>query len=85
VRADASLARSDSRERRAEAAAFAFLTLTDATPSDPVGTGVAGRLDPLTVAAFASATTSTIGLVPVVHTAHAEPFHVTPATLDSSR
>ena len=62
--------------RRAEAAGFAFLTLDDRTSSGPVGSGVAGRLDPVTVAAFASATTSAIGLVPVVHTAHAEPFHV---------
>lgn len=56
--------------RRVEEAGFAFLTLDDAT-----ATGAGGRLDPVTVAAFASATTSSIGLVPVVHTAYAEPFH----------
>ncbi|GAA1850038.1 LLM class flavin-dependent oxidoreductase [Pseudonocardia ailaonensis] len=60
---------------RAERAGFGFVTLADVTATAP-GTGVAGRFDPLTAAAFLSATTSALGLVPVVHPAHAEPFHV---------
>jgi alkanesulfonate monooxygenase SsuD/methylene tetrahydromethanopterin reductase-like flavin-dependent oxidoreductase (luciferase family) len=57
--------------RRAEAAGFGFLTLGTAT--DP---GAADRLDPVTAAAFVSAHTAAVGLVPVVPTADAEPFHV---------
>lgn len=61
--------------RRAEAAGFAFLTLDDG-PVTGSGPDVAGRFDPVEAAAFLSATTATIGLVPVVPTVHAEPFHV---------
>ncbi|SDH65978.1 LLM class flavin-dependent oxidoreductase [Pseudonocardia oroxyli] len=57
--------------RRAEAAGLGFVTLADAT----AGPGTA-RLDPVAAAAFLSAHTEAIGLVPMVHTAHAEPFHV---------
>ncbi|MEJ2866841.1 LLM class flavin-dependent oxidoreductase [Actinomycetospora sp. OC33-EN08] len=61
--------------RRAEAAGFGFVTLDDG-PVDGAGPDVAGRFDPVGAAAFLSATTSAIGLVPVVPTVHAEPFHV---------
>ncbi|TCK22122.1 LLM class flavin-dependent oxidoreductase [Pseudonocardia endophytica] len=61
--------------RAAEAAGFGFLTLADAAAGPP-GDGVAGRFDPVTAAAFLSAHTDAVGLVPVVATAHAEPFHV---------
>ncbi|MEU6699711.1 LLM class flavin-dependent oxidoreductase [Pseudonocardia sp. NPDC046786] len=60
---------------RAEAAGYTFVTLDDRAGADP-GAGVAGRFDPVTAAAFLSAHTSAPGLVPVVPTAHAEPFHV---------
>ncbi|GEL23654.1 monooxygenase [Pseudonocardia sulfidoxydans NBRC 16205] len=59
----------------AESAGFGFLTFDDATAGAP-GDGVAGRFDPVEAAAFVSARTRRIGLVPVVDTAHAEPFHV---------
>jgi alkanesulfonate monooxygenase SsuD/methylene tetrahydromethanopterin reductase-like flavin-dependent oxidoreductase (luciferase family) len=62
--------------RRAEDAGFGFATLDDATPDGPPGPDVAGRFDPVTAAAFLSARTRALGLVPVVHPAHAEPFHL---------
>ena len=61
--------------RAAEEAGFGFVTLDDANPTAR-RTGVGGRFDPVTAAAFLSAHTTRLGLVPVVHTAHAEPFHV---------
>lgn len=62
----------------AENAGFTFVTFADSIVSAP------GRVDAVSRAAFVAATTSTIGLVPVVETTYAEPFHLAAqlATLD---
>ncbi|WP_067697789.1 LLM class flavin-dependent oxidoreductase [Nocardia jejuensis] len=70
------------RVKAAENAGFTFATFDDGI--EPPGTG--GRIDATTRASFVAATTSTIGLVPVVATTYAEPFHISSqlATLDYS-
>ncbi|MFJ4652522.1 LLM class flavin-dependent oxidoreductase [Nocardia sp. NPDC088792] len=72
------------RERvaAAENAGFTFATFDDSLA--PPAHGPGGRLDATTRAAFVAATTSTLGLVPVVAATYAEPFHVSSqlATLD---
>ncbi|RDG38795.1 LLM class flavin-dependent oxidoreductase [Streptomyces corynorhini] len=60
----------------AESAGFTLITLDDSTlppgaPPDPVG-----RIGAVERAAFAAASTSTIGIAPVVALTYAEPFHV---------
>jgi alkanesulfonate monooxygenase SsuD/methylene tetrahydromethanopterin reductase-like flavin-dependent oxidoreductase (luciferase family) len=68
--------------RAAENAGFTLATFDDSIlpPSD----GIRGRVDAVNRASFVAATTSTIGLVPVVETTYAEPFHTSSqlATLD---
>ncbi|MBM9466710.1 LLM class flavin-dependent oxidoreductase [Nakamurella leprariae] len=58
-----------------EEAGVGFLTIADATPSG-AGGAVPARLDPVVLASLLSASTTAIGLVPQVHTAHGEPFHI---------
>lgn len=68
--------------RAAENAGFTLATFEDST-LPPEG-GVTARIDAVNRASFVAATTSTIGLVPVVETTYAEPFHTSSqlATLD---
>jgi alkanesulfonate monooxygenase SsuD/methylene tetrahydromethanopterin reductase-like flavin-dependent oxidoreductase (luciferase family) len=68
--------------RAAENAGFTFATFEDSI-LPPKG-GIAGRVDAVSRASFVAAATSTIGLVPVVETTYAEPFHTSSqlATLD---
>ena len=70
--------------RAAENAGFTLATFDDSIL--PPRGGISGRVDAVTRAAFVAATTSTIGLVPVVETTYAEPFHTSSqlATLDYS-
>jgi alkanesulfonate monooxygenase SsuD/methylene tetrahydromethanopterin reductase-like flavin-dependent oxidoreductase (luciferase family) len=70
--------------RAAENAGFTFATFEDSI-LPPKG-DVRGRVDAVNRASFVAATTSTIGLVPVVETTYAEPFHTSSqlATLDYS-
>ena len=70
--------------RAAENAGFTFVTFDDSI-LPPRGDAV-GRVDAVNRASFVAATTSTIGLVPVVETTYAEPFHTSSqlATLDYS-
>jgi alkanesulfonate monooxygenase SsuD/methylene tetrahydromethanopterin reductase-like flavin-dependent oxidoreductase (luciferase family) len=70
--------------RAAENAGFTLATFDDSIL--PPGSGLPGRVDAVTRASFVAATTSTIGLVPVVGTTYAEPFHTSSqlATLDYS-
>jgi alkanesulfonate monooxygenase SsuD/methylene tetrahydromethanopterin reductase-like flavin-dependent oxidoreductase (luciferase family) len=68
--------------RAAENAGFTFATFEDSLlpPAGQAG----GRVDAVTRACFVAAATSTLGLVPVIETTYAEPFHLASqlATLD---
>jgi hypothetical protein len=68
----------------AENAGFTFATFEDSIV--PPKGDIWGRVDAVNRASFVAATTSTIGLVPVVETTYAEPFHTSSqlATLDYS-
>lgn len=70
--------------RAAENAGFTLATFDDSIV--PPKTDIRGRVDAVNRASFVAATTSTIGLVPVVETTYAEPFHTSSqlATLDYS-
>jgi alkanesulfonate monooxygenase SsuD/methylene tetrahydromethanopterin reductase-like flavin-dependent oxidoreductase (luciferase family) len=70
--------------RAAENAGFTLATFEDSI-LPPKG-DIRGRVDAVNRASFVAATTSTIGLVPVVETTYAEPFHTSSqlATLDYS-
>ncbi|MDT5075455.1 MAG: hypothetical protein QOJ80_92 [Mycobacterium sp.] len=70
--------------RAAENAGFTLATFDDSIL--PPRSGITGRVDAVNRASFVAATTSTIGLVPVVETTYAEPFHTSSqlATLDYS-
>jgi alkanesulfonate monooxygenase SsuD/methylene tetrahydromethanopterin reductase-like flavin-dependent oxidoreductase (luciferase family) len=70
--------------RAAENAGFTFATFEDSIV--PPRGGINARVDAVNRASFVAATTSTIGLVPVVETTYAEPFHTSSqlATLDYS-
>ena len=68
--------------RAAENAGFTFATFEDSIL--PPRSGITGRVDAVNRASYVAATTSTIGLVPVVESTYAEPFHTASqlATLD---
>jgi alkanesulfonate monooxygenase SsuD/methylene tetrahydromethanopterin reductase-like flavin-dependent oxidoreductase (luciferase family) len=68
--------------RAAENAGFTFATFDDSILA-PHG-DIRARVDAINRASFVAAATSTIGLVPVVETTYAEPFHTSSqlATLD---
>jgi alkanesulfonate monooxygenase SsuD/methylene tetrahydromethanopterin reductase-like flavin-dependent oxidoreductase (luciferase family) len=68
--------------RAAENAGFTLATFEDSIL--PPRNGITGCVDAVSRASFVAATTSTIGLVPVVETTDAEPFHTSSqlATLD---
>jgi alkanesulfonate monooxygenase SsuD/methylene tetrahydromethanopterin reductase-like flavin-dependent oxidoreductase (luciferase family) len=70
--------------RAAENAGFTLATFEDSIV--PPKGAIRGRVDAINRASFVAATTSTIGLVPVVETTYAEPFHTSSqlATLDYS-
>jgi alkanesulfonate monooxygenase SsuD/methylene tetrahydromethanopterin reductase-like flavin-dependent oxidoreductase (luciferase family) len=70
--------------RAAENAGFTLATFDDSIV--PPQTGIKARVDAVNRASFVAAATSTIGLVPVVETTYAEPFHTSSqlATLDYS-
>lgn len=70
------------RVAAAENAGFTFATFEDSILAPD--SGIRGRVDAVNRASFVAATTSTIGLVPVVETTYAEPFHTSSqlATLD---
>jgi alkanesulfonate monooxygenase SsuD/methylene tetrahydromethanopterin reductase-like flavin-dependent oxidoreductase (luciferase family) len=70
--------------RAAENAGFTLATLDDSIV--PPQSGIRARVDAVNRASFVAAATSTIGLVPVVETTYAEPFHTSSqlATLDYS-
>ncbi|MFC0451708.1 LLM class flavin-dependent oxidoreductase [Rhodococcus jostii] len=72
------------RVAAAENAGFTFASFDDSLLPPGADGGPAGRIDAVNRAAFVAATTSTIGLVPVVGTTYAEPFHTSSqlATLD---
>lgn len=60
----------------AENAGFTFALFDDSPVSEAPRPDTRGRIDAVNRAAFVAATTSTIGLVPVVSTTFSEPFHV---------
>ena len=68
--------------RAAENAGFTLATFDDSIV--PPRSGLGARVDAVNRASFVAAATSTIGLVPVVETTYAEPFHTSSqlATLD---
>ncbi|MBB5163924.1 LLM class flavin-dependent oxidoreductase [Mycobacterium sp. AZCC_0083] len=68
--------------RAAENAGFTLATFDDSIV--PPQAGLRARVDAVNRASFVAAATSTIGLVPVVETTYAEPFHTSSqlATLD---
>ena len=68
----------------AENAGFTFATFDDSIL--PPREGIRSRVDAVNRASFVAAATSTLGLVPVVETTYAEPFHTSSqlATLDYS-
>jgi alkanesulfonate monooxygenase SsuD/methylene tetrahydromethanopterin reductase-like flavin-dependent oxidoreductase (luciferase family) len=70
--------------RAAENAGFTLATFDDSIL--PPKASIKGRVDAVNRASFVAARTSTIGLVPVVETTYAEPFHTSSqlATLDYS-
>jgi alkanesulfonate monooxygenase SsuD/methylene tetrahydromethanopterin reductase-like flavin-dependent oxidoreductase (luciferase family) len=70
--------------RAAENAGFTLATFDDSIV--PPKAGIKARVDAVNRASFVAAATSTIGLVPVVETTYAEPFHTSSqlATLDYS-
>ncbi|MBC2639616.1 MULTISPECIES: LLM class flavin-dependent oxidoreductase [unclassified Rhodococcus (in: high G+C Gram-positive bacteria)] len=72
------------RVAAAENAGFTFATFEDSLLPPGADGGPVGRIDAVNRAAFVAATTSTLGLVPVVGTTYAEPFHTSSqlATLD---
>ncbi|SNS67451.1 LLM class flavin-dependent oxidoreductase [Rhodococcoides kyotonense] len=72
------------RVAAAENAGFTFATFDDSIV--PPAGDIRARVDAVARASFVAATTSTIGLVPVVGTTYAEPFHTSSqlATLDYS-
>jgi alkanesulfonate monooxygenase SsuD/methylene tetrahydromethanopterin reductase-like flavin-dependent oxidoreductase (luciferase family) len=72
------------RVQAAENAGFTLATFDDSIL--PPKSDIGGRVDAVNRASFVAATTSTIGLVPVVETTYAEPFHTSSqlATLDYS-
>jgi len=67
-------ARLRDRVAAAENAGVTFVTFDDSLV--PSAAGPAGRLDAVTRAAFVAPLTSRLGLVPLVHPAVTEPFHV---------
>ncbi|MFC7923219.1 LLM class flavin-dependent oxidoreductase [Streptomyces cinereoruber] len=62
----------------AENAGFTLVTLEDSIlpPGSADGTGPVGRIGAVERAAFAAASTSVLGVAPVLATTYAEPFHV---------
>jgi alkanesulfonate monooxygenase SsuD/methylene tetrahydromethanopterin reductase-like flavin-dependent oxidoreductase (luciferase family) len=70
--------------RAAENAGFTLATFEDSIV--PPKGAIRGRVDAVNRASFVAASTSTIGLVPLVETTYAEPFHTSSqlATLDYS-
>jgi alkanesulfonate monooxygenase SsuD/methylene tetrahydromethanopterin reductase-like flavin-dependent oxidoreductase (luciferase family) len=72
------------RVQAAENAGFTLATFDDSILSPTAD--IRARVDAVNRASFVAATTSTIGLVPVVETTYAEPFHTSSqlATLDYS-
>lgn len=79
------------RVAAAENAGFTFVTFDDSIVAPNSNTNsnssdIKARVDAVNRASFVAATTSTIGLVPVVGTTYAEPFHTSSqlATLDYS-
>lgn len=72
------------RVSAAENAGFTYATFDDSIV--PPSGDIRARVDAVNRASFVAATTSTIGLVPVVGTTYAEPFHTSSqlATLDYS-
>jgi alkanesulfonate monooxygenase SsuD/methylene tetrahydromethanopterin reductase-like flavin-dependent oxidoreductase (luciferase family) len=72
------------RVRAAENAGFTLATFDDSI-LPPAG-GTAARVDAVNRACYVAGLTSTIGLIPVVETTYAEPFHTSSqlATLDYS-
>ncbi|MFF5639490.1 LLM class flavin-dependent oxidoreductase [Streptomyces sp. NPDC012825] len=62
----------------AENAGFTLITLEDSIlpPGSADGTGPVGRIGAVERAAFAAASTSVLGIAPVLATTYAEPFHV---------
>ncbi|WP_020108595.1 LLM class flavin-dependent oxidoreductase [Nocardia sp. 348MFTsu5.1] len=77
-------ARSRTVVAAAENASFTFASFDDSPIGPADGPDIAGRIDAVNRAAFVAGTTSTIGLVPVISTTFAEPFHTSSqlATLD---
>ena len=61
--------------QHAENAGFTLATFEDAL-LPPGADGVAGRIGAMERAAFAAATTTVLGVAPVVATTYTEPFHV---------
>ena len=70
----------------ADTAGFHLATFHDSRTTDTEGAGVAGRIDAVQRAAFASAVTRSIGLVPEAGVLYTEPFHLATqlASLDYS-
>ncbi|MFD3993076.1 LLM class flavin-dependent oxidoreductase [Streptomyces sp. NPDC058583] len=60
----------------AENAGFALVTLDDSILPPGSGAGPAGRIGAVERAAFVAASTSVLGVAPVLATTYAEPFHV---------
>ncbi|MFE5944985.1 LLM class flavin-dependent oxidoreductase [Streptomyces sp. NPDC056480] len=60
----------------AENAGFTLVTLDDSILPPGSGAGPAGRIGAVERAAFAAASTSVLGVAPVLATTYAEPFHV---------
>ncbi|MFF0141967.1 LLM class flavin-dependent oxidoreductase [Streptomyces sp. NPDC005227] len=60
----------------AENAGFTLITLDDATLPPGVSPNPVGRIGAVERAAFVAASTTTIGIAPVVAVTYAEPFHV---------
>ncbi|MFJ9060413.1 LLM class flavin-dependent oxidoreductase [Streptomyces sp. NPDC102409] len=60
----------------AEDAGFALVTFADSPLPPDAGTGVAGRMDAGTRAAYVAPLTDRIGLAPTLHVATTEPFHL---------
>ncbi|MFF0275435.1 LLM class flavin-dependent oxidoreductase [Streptomyces sp. NPDC004330] len=60
----------------AENAGFTLVTLDDSILPPASGAGPAGRIGAVERAAFVAASTSVLGVAPVLATTYAEPFHV---------
>ena len=69
-------ARTRSVGRIAENAGFTLVTLDDGVLPPGPAPAPAGRIGAVERAAFLAASTSTLGIVPVIATSYAEPFHV---------